>query len=278
MTELLLSATVIMFASLSGIVFLWVTAKDFLEKNIHYLSSFSAGVFLIVALNLTNEAVSHPGHSLEGLGWIAVGVLLLLGMFKVLPYFHHHHSKDQGDHHHDNRDAHRILFSDAIHNLGDGVLLVSTFSVSTELGFITTFGIFIHEFIQEISEFFVLKDAGYSTKKALSLNFVISSTILIGAVGAYYATNIFSSLELPLIGIAAGSFLVVVFNDLIPKSLHYSQHSKKHAQHVAAFLIGVFLILSINNLTAETHIHGELDEHAHEEHSIDEHADDNHRH
>ena len=182
MFEITLSAFLIMLASLSGIIFLWTVARNILEKHIHIFSSFSAGVFLVVALNLADEALNHSGHSIEGLTWIVVGILLLLVMFKLLPLFHHHHSSDQDHHHHNLEDAHKILFSDAIHNLGDGILLAASFSINNELGFITVFAIFIHEFILEISEFFVLKEAGYSTRKALSLNFLISGTILIATL------------------------------------------------------------------------------------------------
>lgn len=273
MYEILIASIIIMLASLSGVVFLWKFFGNFLEKNIHYITSFSAGVFLIVSLNLAHETFKLSTKITEGFLWILVGVLILIGIFKLVPLFHHHHNKDQDRHKHTGLDARKILFSDSIHNLGDGILLTASFGVSVELGIVTTFGIFVHEFIQEISEFFVLKESGYSSEKALILNFLTAGTILLGATGSFYATEYFHFLELPLLGIAAGSFLVVVFNDLIPNSVHYSSHSKKHTEHVMAFLVGVFLILGLNGLTGDTHAHEDLSEvHTHEsEHHHDEH-------
>ncbi len=92
---------------------------------------------------------------------------------------------------------------------------------------------FVHELVQEVSEFFVLKQAGYSTKKALLTNFAVSSTILIGSIGGTFLLDTFSELELPLMGIAAGAFLVVVFQDLIPHSVRKAKAKASHLKHAA---------------------------------------------
>jgi zinc and cadmium transporter len=223
-----------MLASLVGVISVWSKLGTLIEKNLHYLVSFSAGVFILIAYELGYEA----GWSL----WILVGAIASLLIFKLIPDFHHHHDSEHSDHNHSPIDARRVIISDSIHNIGDGILLVAAFSVSTTLGITTALSVFIHELIQEISEFFVLKQAGLSTKKALLVNFFASSTILIGAIGGYFLLEKVEAIEVPLFGITAGAFLVVVLHDLIPHSIS-SIRSKKHvSQHVFWFILGAIII------------------------------------
>ena len=65
---------------------------------------------------------------------------------------------------------------DAIHNVHDGIILVPAFLVSPVVGFGTALAILFHETVQEIAEFFILLGAGYSIKKALLLNLIVSTT------------------------------------------------------------------------------------------------------
>ena len=67
------------------------------------------------------------------------------------------------------------LFGDGVHNLIDGVVIVSAYSVDIPLGIITTFVIAAHELPQEIG-FGVLLYSGFSKTKALLWNFVSALT------------------------------------------------------------------------------------------------------
>ena len=234
-----------MLASLIGAVAVWNRLGSLIERNLHYLVSFSAGVFLFIAYGLAQEAKWNA--------WILVGAATSLLLFKLLPDFHHHHDSEHDDHSHSSIDARRVVVSDSIHNIGDGVLLVAAFSISTALGFATTLSIFIHEVIQEISEFFVLKQAGFATKKALIINFLTSSTILIGAIGGYFLLEKFEAIEHPLLGVTAGAFLIIVIHDLIPHSVK-SIKSKRHAsQHIFWFFLGAAAILIASALIPHLH-------------------------
>jgi zinc and cadmium transporter len=132
--------------------------------------------------------------------------------------------------------------SDGIHNLGDGIVIVASFMASSALGIATTLSIMVHEMLQEISEFFVLRDAGMSVRSALIWNFISSSSILVGAVGAYFLLGQFEALEVPLLGLAAGAYLIVVFHDLIPHSIADAKQFGHIVKHVAYFIIGLMLM------------------------------------
>lgn len=237
---------IVMVASLSGVFFLWRGAGRFLERNLSFLVSFSAGVFLVVVYEIMAEVVFHSLRPTLGLAWIIIGTVGVWLVFKFLPGLHHHH---EGDSHccHQKLDARRVLFADALHNVGDGLLLSATILLSPALGLVTALSIFAHEFVQEVSEFFVLRQAGFSQKKAIALNFLVSFTILLGSLGGYFLLSIFQSLEGPLLGLAAGSFIVVILQDLLPHSVQHSQRERVYVRHLIWFSAGLLIMLGVNN-------------------------------
>lgn len=239
----LLASLAVMAISLSGKLITWRGIGPVIERNLHFFVSFAAGVLLVVAYSLSQEIIEHAGSISAGLPWIAIGAVVVLVAFRYVPHFHHHH--DKGGHVHTKIDANRILASDAIHNIGDGVVIVVSFAVSPLVGIINTISIMVHEMLQEISEFFVLREAGMSVRTALTLNFIASSTILIGTFGAYFLLERFEALEIPLLGLAVGSYLVVVFHDLIPHSIGKSEGATHYTRHALFFVAGLALMVSI---------------------------------
>ena len=249
MIEILLYSVLIMLASLVGVFSVWRRAGRAIERNLNLLVSFSAGVFIVIAYQLGIEVVEHSATLGSGLVWIVIGLLTVWLLFKFLPSSHHHHDEASETHPHSRLDARRIMASDALHNLGDGILLATSFAVSSSLGMLTALSIFVHELVQEISEFFVLRQAGYSTKSALILNFAISATVLLGALGGFFLLESFETLEVPLLGLASGAFLVVVFHDLIPHSVRSSKRENLYWRHLLWFLIGAVLMFAVSIFT-----------------------------
>jgi zinc and cadmium transporter len=247
MIEILTAALVIMAASLIGVVSVWHRAGELIERKLDFLTSFSAGVFLIVAYHLAEETVEHAATLGEGLAWILGGALVTWLLFKLLPALHAHKGHSHEGH---TIDPRRLLISDGLHNIGDGIVLASSFVASTMLGVAAALSIFVHEVVQEISEFFVLREAGLNTRQALTLNLAVSSTILIGALGAYFLLDLFELIEAPLLGLSAGAFLVVVLGDLIPHSLR-AGHERTHVvAHLIWFIGGLLLMFLVSSLGA----------------------------
>ena len=231
-----------MLASLSGKLITWRQAGPLIERNLHFFVSFAAGVLLVTTYALSQEIVEHAGSLALGFPWIVAGAVLVLVGFRYLPHFHHHHDADAGDHTHSRIDANRILLSDGIHNIGDGVVIVAAFAASPILGVASTVSILVHEALQEISEFFVLRGAGLSVRTALVYNFLVSSTILIGSIGGYFLLEKFAAIEVPLLGLAAGSYLIVVFHDLIPHSIDSARERGHYFKHAIFFAVGITLM------------------------------------
>ena len=238
--EVLFASVLVMLVSFSGKLFTWRGAGPLIERNLHFFVSFAAGVMFLIAWNLSQELVEHAGTLAAGLPWIAIGSVVVLVAFRYIPQFHHHH--DRGDHTHSKIDVNRLLASDAIHNIGDGIVIVVSFAASPLLGIASTVSIAVHEMLQEISEFFVYREAGLPVRLALTLNFITSGTILVGALGAYFLLERFEALEVPLLGLSVGAYLIVVFHDLIPHSLSSVSDRMHLVRHIAFFLIGMILM------------------------------------
>lgn len=262
MSYAFIAAFVIMLASLSGAVFAWHSAGHWIEKNLRYLVTFSAGVFVIVSYGLFTESIELGGSGiLIALSAIA-GAAFLEIAGRLIPDSHHHHGTHA--HKHSRTDARRLLMGDAIHNTIDGFLLVPAFLIDIRVGIVATAAIFFHEVVQEISEFFVLKEAGYSTTRALTLNFIVSSTILVGvAVGMFVST---STLFVPLvIAFAAGAFLYVVFRDLLPSTFRSVAYSKNGGAHLIAGVLGIIVMFSISVIAPAHSDEVHMEEDFHEE-------------
>lgn len=277
-TSIIITSLIIMVASLLGVIFTWGNFGVYIKKNNGLLVSFSAGVFLIVVVGLAREVIGHASDVALPILWIALGSLVAMVTFRIFSHFHHHHDDHHEDEEHSRIDARRILLSDALHNIGDGVLIAASFSVSTSVGIAAAVSIFVHELVQEISEFFVLKSSGHTTQQALSYNFMVSSTILIGALGGYFLIDTFAMLEMPLLALSAGAFLVVVFQDLIPESVRHSKKEKNYWKHVVFFALGLTLMLVINQTLSGGHTHGVVHQHDHEEAHSHHRKNDGHDH
>ena len=268
LTILLAGASVVL-VSLIGVLTVQGFARSFIETRLQYLVSFSAGVFLVTALALALEVF----HVIET---VYVGVLLIVAgysaawvMHRLLPDTHHHHDATC-QRSHGQRGARRLLVGDGLHNMADGIVLVPAFMVSPVLGMAVTGSIMIHETLQEISKFFVLRAAGYSVRRAIVLCVAVSSTIFLGVLLGYLLL-VNAHMEGVLLAMSSGFLLHVVAHDLLP-TRHRHPELKELFTQLSVVVVGVVLMVAINLLVEDVHVHGG-DGHGQHEHS---HADELH--
>jgi zinc transporter ZupT len=149
-----------------------------------------------------------------------------------------------------------MVIGDAIHNIGDGIVLSIAFAINPFVGLVAASGIIIHETIQEVSEFFVLKDAGYSVREALTKNFVASATILLGVIIGFYMSNT-EAITALILGISAGAFLFISSKDLLPRVIKHAFEDKSYVRYIQFALLGMATIFALNYLVG--HGHEDLD-------------------
>ena len=230
----LLAAFAVMLVSLIGVIFTAGRIGAWMQRYLTYLATFSCGVFLLIAYHLAGEAV-HEGGWVVGIASMLVGAALMEGIHYFFPLDHHHHEHEEG-HLHSRVDARKVLASDTLHNIGDGILLVGAFASDIYVGLAATVGVLLHETVQEISEYFVLRESGLSNRQALVRNFAVSATILIGLIFAFFLSS--GPFVAILSGLAAGGFLSVILHDLLPHAVASARAHGGAYVHVIAALIG----------------------------------------
>lgn len=262
---IILAAVAVMTVSLVGIITVAGTIGRSIEKRLPYLVSFSAGVFLFTSFFMAREALHLLPHVASVLAFVVGGYLLAVLANRVIPDFHHHHDAECGGH---TRGGRRLLVGDAVHNTIDGMILVPAFMVSPWLGLGTALSIVIHESIQELAEFFVLRSSGYSVHQALMLNFLTSSTILLG-VGIGFLLSSSVVLQGVLLALSAGFFVQIVLSDLLPHH-HHVLTPRSMAIHIALIAVGITTIGLVNATTAHSHAEEDAHEGEHELHDEEE--------
>jgi len=234
----------------AGVLLLSDTARARLLPS---LVSFAIGALLGAALlGLLPDALSaHSGDA----GVITLTLLLGLLAFFVLEkmvIWRHCHAYDCEVHGHAETgvrgyDVHQvnharklaagnlILIGDGIHNLVDGVLIAAAFLTDVKLGIVTSIAVTAHEIPQEVGDFAVLLNSGYSRARALAYNVLSSLTTIVGGVIAYFSLSLAQGAVPYVLAVAASSFIYIAVADLIP-GLH--QRPEVSATLHQAVLIG----------------------------------------
>lgn len=132
------------------------------------------------------------------------------------------------------------LVGDGVHNFIDGVVIGASYLVSIPAGIATTLAVFLHEIPQEIGDFGVLLHAGYTRRKALLMNFLLSLTSFLGVFLVFsFGQTIFM---IPyLVAFAAGNFVYIAGSDLIPE-LHKEIGLKPAFYQFISLLMGIMIM------------------------------------
>lgn len=104
---------------------------------------------------------------------LLIGLLafFLLEKFSILRHSHHH--EGDGHHHEKGFDKHEagsagwmILVGHGFHSITDGILISAAFLANPYLGLITSLAILAHEIPQQVGDFIVMLNAGFTRKRA----------------------------------------------------------------------------------------------------------------
>jgi zinc and cadmium transporter len=131
-----------------------------------------------------------------------------------------------------------IIFGDAFHNFVDGIVVTVAFMTDISFGVATTVAIFAHEIPQEMGDFAILLESGYTRQKAFFYNLLSQAASLLGAVIAYFSLKT-AQVAIPyVIAISAASFIYVALADLIP-GLHRNPNVRVGITQFVLILLGV---------------------------------------
>lgn len=255
-------------ASFAGLAFLSLR-ESVLKVLLPYLVSFAVGaLFANVFLHLLPEMVeSSPNIHAEFL-LVLIGII---GSFLLERVIHWHHCHNLCCKHNETIGT-MMLIGDGLHNITDGILIASSFLVSTEAGIATTIAVILHEIPQEVGDFAIMVHSGWSRKKALLANFASALTALLGGLLVLAASEYIAGIEALLLPLVAGNFLYIAGSDLVP-ALHKERHIGKSLLQVTTMVAGVVLMYVVVSNGVHTHSH-EKTHSDHEEHEM--HMEDDH--
>ena len=205
------------------------------------LISYAVGTLLGVALlALVPEALDLAQDPRAVLGTLLAGILGFFMLEKLVLWRHCH--TDECEWH--NSSASLVLIGGAFHNFADGAIIGAAVLTSLPLGVSTTLAVAAHQVPQEVSDFAVLLGAGYSRRRALTLNGISALAGIVGAVAMYTAAGQLPATLPYVLALAAGSFLYVAMADLIP-DLHRGQIDIGSLRQVLLIGAGVITILAL---------------------------------
>jgi zinc and cadmium transporter len=168
--------------ALLGAALVLLLPEKFRKILVANLVSYATGTLLgAVFLGLIPKALeksSSPGI----LAWLLAGILFFFVMEKLILWRHCHVPEC---------DVHAsagplLLIGDAFHNFTDGVIIAGAFLLSLPLGIATGLAVISHEIPQELGDFAILLDSGYSRGQALFYNTMSALATLPGALLGYF--------------------------------------------------------------------------------------------
>lgn len=243
----MLLALIIIFSALGGIgamslagLFLLVPEKTRQPLN-SFLISYATGTLLGAAfLALIPHALEHLPEFRVFL--VLLGGILFFFLLEKLLIWHHCYNQEC--------DIHRVagpmlMFGDAFHNFLDGIVIASAFIINVPLGVTTFLAVVSHEIPQEVGDFAVLLESGYSRGRAFLYNALSGSTTLVGAVPAYFFLERIQTAIPYVMAVAAASFIYIAIADLIP-SLHRFVGFKNAAQQLLSMLAGIATVVLVH--------------------------------
>jgi zinc and cadmium transporter len=182
--------------------------KVLVANLISYATGTLLGAVFLGLIPKALETSSSPGI----LVWLLVGILFFFVMEKLILWRHCHLPEC---------DVHAsagplLLIGDAFHNFTDGVIIAGAFLLSFPLGVATGLAVVAHEIPQELGDFAILLESGYSRGQALLYNTISALATLPGALLAYYFLAHMMQIVPCILLVGAASFLYIALVDLTP--------------------------------------------------------------
>ena len=227
-----------------------------LSRLVKQLVSLSAGVLLGTALlQVLPEAFESAARPQALFLALLVGLLFFFLLEKAELYRHGHHHEGDGHahhHHYDEEQAGRggwaVLVGDSIHNFCDGVIIAAAFLADVRLGVMTSLAIVAHEIPQEVGDYIVLLNAGFTRARALLFNALSGLASVAGGVLGYFVVGPWREWFPYLLVVAASSFVYIAVADLLPQLQRRLRWRDTVAQ-LAWLAAGLLLVVVVGSET-----------------------------
>ena len=263
-----MTLTYIMAATLIGglvsVLLAAALSAPLLGLIVRHLVSLSTGVLLGTALLHVLPEAFESNVSPQSLFLTLLGGLMFFFLLEKAELYRHGHHHEHDDHHHHHgfdaeqagRGGWSVLVGDSIHNFCDGVLIAAAFLADTHVGMVTALAVIAHEIPQEVGDYIVLINAGFSRARALFYNLLSGLAAVVGGVLGYFLIEPWQHMLPYLMVVAASSFVYVAVADLIPQ-LQKRLNVRETLLQIVWLAVGLGLIALITQ-----GLHGEHSGHA----------------
>jgi len=220
--------------AITGAALLLIFSAHMRKTLLPGLLSYATGTLLGAAFLGMIPKAMQQATVLSVSSTVLCGIVLFFLLEKMV-IWRHCHNADCEIH---GSAAPLVLIGDAFHNFVDGVVITAAFLTSIPLGVAASLAVIAHEIPQEVGDFAILLDSGYSRTRAMSLNALSSLTTLPGAIIAYYFLG--STMEaIPyILALSAASFIYIAIADLVP-NLHRQVGLKPVLIQLVLLLAGI---------------------------------------
>jgi len=210
-------------------------------RLVPWLISYAVGTLLGVAfLALLPQALEHL-EPLTAFGTLLGGILGFFLLEKLVLWRHCHTDACEV---HGRSAASLVLIGGALHNFADGAVIGAAVLTSVPLGLSTALAVAAHQVPQEVGDFAILLNAGYTRTRAMWLNVLSAIAGLAGAVAVYIAAGPLPHALPYVLAFAAGSFLYIAMSDLIP-DLHRGPIDAGSLRQILLMGAGILTIVAL---------------------------------
>lgn len=209
-------------------------------KLIPWLVSYAVGALLGASMLEILPKTLEQLPAREVFPTLLLGILLFFVLEKLVLWRHcHTHDCEVHD-----GAVLPVVVGDGFHNFVDGAVIAAAAMTSLPLGISTAVAVTAHEIPQEVGDFAILLHAGYSRRKALTLNVLSALASIVGAVAAFLAFDKLPALLPYFLALSAASFLYVAMADLIP-GLHRGRTDASSLRQILLIAAGVATMLIV---------------------------------
>jgi zinc and cadmium transporter len=138
-----------------------------------------------------------------------------------------------------------------LHNFTDGILIAAAFLADPSLGLITGLAIIAHEIPQEIGDFIVLLNAGFTRTRAYLYNLLCSLMAVVGGLLGYFTLDQASDWIPYVLVFASSGFIYIAVSDLMPQ-MQRRATLRETVPQIMLISVGVLVVLFV---TGQTHGH-----------------------
>lgn len=245
--------SILVATTVAGVVSITAAAVfsfGLLAKMVERMVSLSVGILLSTSLLHALPEAFESGADVRVLFAILLAGLFgffLLEKFAILRHSHHHEGDGHGhEHGHDRHEAGKagwlILVGDSLHNFSDGILIAAAFLADPNLGIITGLAIIAHEIPQEIGDFIVLLNAGFSRAHAYCYNLISSLMAVLGGLLGYFTLGHASNWIPYVLVFASSGFIYIAVSDLMPQ-MQRRATVRETIPQILLIALGVLIVL-----------------------------------